>query len=186
MRDADDIERATAVLRAGGVIAYPTEGVWGLGCDPFAQTAVMRLLALKQRTPDKGLILVAADPSQFGDLLDWDALDARGREQVLASWPGPNTWLVPATPRVPAWIRGVHDSVAARVSAHPGVTALCRAWGGPLVSTSANRAGDPAPLTRAGLAEAIVAGVDLIVAGETSGLGQPSTLRDARTGARLR
>ena len=186
MHEADDIERAPALLRAGGVIAYPTEGVWGLGCDPFAQAAVMRLLALKQRTPDKGLILVAADPSQFDGLLDWDALDARGREQVLASWPGPNTWLVPATARVPEWIRGTHEAVAVRVSAHAGVAALCRAWGGPLVSTSANRAGDPAPVTRGELDAAIVAGVDLVVAGETSGLGQPSALRDARTGERLR
>lgn len=186
MRDADDIERATRILRAGGVIAYPTEGVWGLGCDPFAQAAVFRLLALKQRTPDKGLILVAAAASQFDGLVDWQALAATARDQVLASWPGPTTWLVPATASVPAWIRGTHTAVAVRVSAHPGVAALCRAWGGALVSTSANRAGEPAPVTRAGLAAPIIAGVDLVMAGDTSGLGQPSALRDAHTGRRLR
>lgn len=181
-----DIDRAVAVLRAGGLVAYPTEGVWGLGCDPFDEAAVMRLLALKQRTPDKGLILIAATPAQFEGLLDWNALEASSREAVLASWPGPHTWLVPATARVPAWIRGVHDAVAVRVSAHPVVRALCRVWDAPLVSTSANCAGDPAPATRAALAPAIVAGVDLVVAGETSGLGQPSSLRDARTGVQLR
>lgn len=186
MHAQDDIDRAVAVLHAGGLLAYPTEGVWGLGCDPFDEAAVVRLLALKQRTPDKGLILVAATPAQFDGLLDWDALEASSREQVLASWPGPHTWLVPATARVPAWIRGTHEAVAVRVSAHPVVQALCRAWGGPLVSTSANLAGDPAPATRDELAMAIVAGVDLVVAGETSGLGQPSSLRDARTGDRLR
>ncbi|HLT45109.1 MAG TPA: Sua5/YciO/YrdC/YwlC family protein [Luteimonas sp.] len=186
MRDCDDIDRAAAVLRRGDLLAYPTEGVWGLGCDPFSEAAVTRLLALKQRTPDKGLILVAATLTQFDGLLDWAALDASRREAVQASWPGPNTWLVPATARVPPWVRGAHETVAVRVSAHPVVVALCRAWDGPLVSTSANRAGDPAPATRAALAPAIVDGVDLVVAGETSGLGQPSTLRDAATGARIR
>jgi len=186
MRGHDDIDTAVAVLRRGGVLAYPTEGVWGLGCNPFAEHAVMRLLALKQRTADKGLILVGAQAAQFDGLLDWEALDAQSRRRVLESWPGPNTWLVPATARVPAWIRGSHEAVAVRVSAHPGVAALCRAWGGPLVSTSANRAGEPAPVSREELSAAIVAGVDHVVAGETSGLGQPSTLRDARSGEQLR
>ena len=186
MLERGDIERAVAVLRAGGLLAYPTEGVWGLGCDPFSRPAVTRLLALKQRDVAKGLILVAASAAQLDGLLDWDTLDPSSRDAVLASWPGPHTWVVPATAAVPGWIRGAHEAVAVRVSAHPVVAALCDAWGGPLVSPSANRGGKPAPVSRDGLAADIVAGVDLVVAGETSGLGQPSSLRDARTGVHLR
>lgn len=177
---------AAALVARGGVIAYPTEGVWGLGCDPFDEAAVSRLLALKQRTVDKGLILVASTATQLDGLVDWDVLAAADREAVLASWPGPHTWIVPVTPRVPAWIRGAHESVAVRVSAHPVVAALCDAFGGALVSTSANVAGDPAPVECAQLAPRIRDGVDAIVAGETSGLAQPTTILDARSGLKLR
>src|SRR5688500_14462314 len=139
------ISESIAALRRGGVIAYPTEAVWGLGCDPFDQAAVMRLLALKQREVAKGLIVVAADAAQFDDLADWDALIDMQRDAVLASWPGPHTWIVPATARAPRWITGDHDGIALRISAHPLVVALCNSFGGAIVSTSANRAGAPPP-----------------------------------------
>ncbi len=177
---------AAIALHRGGVIAYPTEGVWGLGCDPFDEAAVLRLLALKQRPVDKGLILVAASAAQLDGLVDWNALPPDRRDAVQASWPGPHTWIVPATPRVPRWITGDHAGVAVRVSAHPVVAALCEAFAGALVSTSANLAGDPAPRTRAELAAHIRDGVDAIVAGETSGLDQPTAIRDARNGRQLR
>jgi L-threonylcarbamoyladenylate synthase len=177
---------AIAILERGGVIAYPTEGVWGLGCDPLDEAAVLRLLALKQRPVDKGLILVAASVAQLDGLVDWQALGAATRDEVLASWPGPHTWIVPATTRVPHWISGAHDSIAVRVSAHPVVAGLCRGYGAALVSTSANVGGMPAPRTRGELSPEIVAGVDAIVAGETSGLAQPTTIRDARDGRQVR
>jgi L-threonylcarbamoyladenylate synthase len=177
---------AVATLRRRGVIAYPTEGVWGLGCDPFDEGATLRLLALKQREVDKGLILVAASTAQLDGLVDWEALPASRRDVVLASWPGPHTWVMPATPRVPPWITGGRDSVAVRVSAHPLVVALCDAFGGALVSTSANVSTLPAPRTRAELDPRIVAGVDAILAGETSGLAQATTIRDARDDRQLR
>jgi len=186
MPTQSSITDAVAVLRRGGVVAYPTEGVWGLGCDPFDEAAVLRLLALKQRPVDKGLILVAASATQFDGLVDWDALPPERRDAVLASWPGPHTWIVPATSRVPRWITGGHPGVAVRVSAHPAVVALCEAFAGALVSTSANLAGDPAPRTRRQLAQHISDGVDAIVAGETSGLDQPTAIRDARNGRQLR
>jgi L-threonylcarbamoyladenylate synthase len=177
---------AAALLRRGGVIAYPTEGVWGLGCDPFDEAAVLRLLALKQREVDKGVILVAGARDAFDTLLDWDALPAARREAVLATWPGPHTWVVPATRRVPAWITGRHDGVAVRVSAHPVVVALCTAFAGPLVSTSANRAGAPAPRRRADLDPGLLAHTDGWVEGETGVLATPTPIRDARSGAVLR
>jgi len=180
------ISEAVAILHAGGVIAYPTEGVWGLGCDPFNETAVLRLLALKQRPVDKGLILVAAATTQLDDLVDWDRLEPATRDEVLASWPGAHTWILPVDARVPRWITGAHDGIAVRVSAHPVVAALCTGYGGTLVSTSANIGGMPAPRAQEELAVDIGAGVDLIVAGETSGLAQATPIRDARSGRVIR
>jgi L-threonylcarbamoyladenylate synthase len=173
-------------MQRGGVIAYPTEAVWGLGCDPFDETAVQRLLAIKQRDVAKGLILVAAGPPQFHDLLDWSTLPAGRISAVEASWPGPYTWIVPATSRVPRWITGAHSGVAVRVSAHPVVVALCRQFGGPLVSTSANLAGAPPAFRRDELEPALLEQLDGVSEGETGGLHAPTAIRDARTGAVLR
>ena len=177
---------AADALHRGGVIAYPTEAVWGVGCDPFDETAVLRLLAIKQRPVDKGVILIAASPSQFDGLLDWDALTQAQRDAVFASWPGPNTWIIPTSPRVPRWITGSHDGVAVRVSAHPDVVALCEAFGGPLVSTSANLAGEPPAFTRDALDPRVVERLDGVASGETGGLASPTAIRDARTGAQIR
>lgn len=107
---------AAHIIRAGGVIAYPTETVYGLGCDPFDEDAVRRLLAIKQRPVEKGLILVASDLDQLDGLVH---LDDAQRERLRQAWPAPVTYLLDATERVPAWIRGVHPKVAVRVSAHP-------------------------------------------------------------------
>jgi len=180
------IADAVAVLRRGGLVACPTESVWGLSCDPFDEAAVLRLLALKQRGVDKGLILVAATPAHFDGLADWESLPPGRKAEVLASWPGPNTWIVPVTPRVPRWISGEHEGVALRVSAHPVVAALCAAFGGPLVSTSANRAGEPAARSLAALDPAVLAATDGLLAGETGARDRPSDIRDARTAALLR
>lgn len=186
LSDTIGIAAATALLHRGGVIAYPTEAVWGLGCDPFDEAAVLRLLALKQRAVDKGLILIAAAAAQFDGLLDWGALADDRRATVHASWPGPHTWVVPATTRVPRWITGDHDGVAVRVSAHPLVVALCSAFAAPLVSTSANPAGATAPRTLSEFDPTLLAALDGIVAGDTGGRDRPSDIRDARSGAALR
>jgi L-threonylcarbamoyladenylate synthase len=186
MNEMHDLDAAVAALRDGGVVAYPTEAVWGLGCDPFNESAVLRLLAIKQRPVGKGLILIAASLAQLDGLADWDALPADRREAVRAGWPGPHTWVVPATPRVPHWITGNHDSVAVRVSAHPPVVRLCAAYGGPLVSTSANLADRPPAFLREQLDPALVARLDGLVAGETGGMAAPTVIRDARDDQLLR
>lgn len=179
-------------LAAGGVIAYPTEAVYGYGCDPFNPEAVIRLLALKRRPVEKGLIMVAAHIEQLAPLLEpvLPTLTPAQRDQLVQSWPGPNTWIVPdVNGWVPAWVRGRHSSVAVRVSAHPTVKALCECWGGPLVSSSANIAGqEPAraewPLRRR------LRGADLqpdwIVGGATDSLSRPTRIRDLLTGETLR
>lgn len=181
-----DADAAARAIARGGVVAYPTEAVWGLGCDPRVEAATLRLLALKQREVAKGLILIAANESQLAPFVDFAALEPAQRAAVRASWPGPHTWIVPASAAAPRWITGDHDGIAVRVSAHPGVIALCRAFGGAVVSTSANRATQPAATAFADLDPAIVAGVDAILEGDTGGLERPSAIRDARTGAVLR
>lgn len=180
------VENALPVLRAGGVIAYPTEAVWGLGCDPSQEAAVMKLLQLKQRPVEKGTILVAADLAQLHGWVRMDALPPDRRDAVLASWPGANTWILPAGERAPRWITGEHTGIAVRISAHPLVAALCRAWGGPLVSTSANLAGQPPARTRAALDPALLPLLDGLVDGHTGGLAQPTPIRDALSGQVLR
>jgi L-threonylcarbamoyladenylate synthase len=180
------LAEAVTALRTGGVIAYPTEGVWGLGCDPRNEAAVLRLLAIKQRAPDKGLILVASQLEQLRPFLDIAALPAERLAEVLATWPGPHTWVMPSAIATPRWISGAHDSVAVRISAHPQVVGLCNAFGGAIVSTSANRAGQPAVAVRDALDPALVVAVDGVTGGETGGLSSATTIRDALSGQTLR
>ncbi|MGE8220482.1 MAG: Sua5/YciO/YrdC/YwlC family protein [Stenotrophomonas acidaminiphila] len=181
-----DLQNVVPALRAGSVIAYPTEAVWGLGCDPANETAVMKLLALKQRPVEKGMILVAADVTQLQGWVRLDALAEDRRQAVLDSWPGAHTWIVPAGPLAPRWITGEHSGIAVRVSAHPQVHALCQAWGGPLVSTSANLAGQPPARARDQLDPALLAQLDGLLDGATGGLAQPTRIRVAATGQVLR
>ena len=177
------VRQAARTVVAGGVIAYPTEAVWGLGCDPWDALAVQRLLALKARPVDKGLILVAADMAQFDFLLH--DLPKAWRAQLQLSWPGPNTWLVPHQQRLPAWITGRHASVALRVSDHPLVRALC-ALTGPLVSTSANPAGRPAARSRLRVEQYFGGELDGVLGGALGGRRNPSLIRDLRSGAVIR
>ena len=138
--------------------------------------------APRRQRPDPGRRAV----DQFDGLLDWESLPHERRDEVLASWPGPHTWIVPATPRVPRWITGAHDGVAVRVSAHPTVVALCTAFGGPLVSTSANLSGQPPAQQRAALDPHLLERIDGVCIGETGGLAAPTAIRDARSGTVLR
>ncbi len=140
-----NITQCAYALAAGEVIAYPTEAVWGLGCDPFNRHAVEKILQLKNRAQAKGVILIAGDISQFDFLLH--DLSPTHKAQLHQSWPGPQTWLVPHHNRVPAFIHGDFDTVAVRVTAHPVVKTLCHHLGGPIVSTSANPQGLPAATT---------------------------------------
>lgn len=130
---------AVAHVRSGGILAYPTEAVYGLGCNPARLDAVQRVLALKQRPSDKGLILIAADFTQVEPYLL--PLDVRLAERVFATWPGPVTWLLPSRMDVSPLIRGTHNTLAVRVTAHPLCRELCLQLGHPLISTSANLAG---------------------------------------------
>lgn len=177
------VQQAARVVRMGGVIAYPTEAVWGLGCDPWCEEAVYRLLALKNRPVHKGLILVAESIEQFDFLLE--DLPPLWQERLAGSWPGPNTWLVPHQERLPEWVTGEHDSVALRVSDHPLVRALCRHTG-PLISTSANPAGRPSARSRLRVEQYFPRELDAVLMGALGGRRNPSLIRDLRSGDVIR
>jgi L-threonylcarbamoyladenylate synthase len=181
----NDLKATIDTLHRGGIIAYPTEAVYGLGCDPCNETAVMRLLEIKQRPLEKGLILIAADPAQLEIFIEPSVFGQY--PEVVASWPGPNTWLLPCTPDTPFWLKGIHDTLAVRVTAHPLSADLCRAFGKPLVSTSANPNGFE-PARTAAEVNAIFSDnqLDMVVEGETGGLATVSSIRDARTGKQIR
>ncbi|MGY0218584.1 L-threonylcarbamoyladenylate synthase [Endozoicomonadaceae bacterium StTr2] len=185
-RIKSDVQSAATEVIAGGVIAYPTEAVWGLGCDPWNQKAVERILEIKRRPMEKGLILVAADEQSIAPLLQ--SLAPEQVEQMRQTWPGPVTWVIP-DPKgwTPDWVRGRHSSIAVRISSHPVVQALCKSWGGPLVSTSANRAGDEPLRTGEDVANLLGAEVDCIVDGEVGSLNsEPSRIFDLVSGKQLR
>jgi L-threonylcarbamoyladenylate synthase len=177
------LKQAARVIRHGGIVAYPTESVFGLGCDPLRLDAVARLLDLKRRSPAKGLILIA---HELQALLPYvEELDPAMRERIVATWPGPRTWLLPARPEVPFLLRGVHDTIAVRVTAHPVAAALCRECGHALVSTSANIAGHPPARTALGVRRSFGNTIDYVLPGEPG--GAPVTeIRDARSGRIVR
>ena len=170
-------------MAGGDLIAYPTEAVYGLGCDPFDAAAVWRLLALKRRPAAKGLIVIAARLDQLQGLVCLD--DPALRERVLSTWPGPVTWILPARPEVPEWLRGAHSGLAVRVTAHPVARALC-ARTGALVSTSANPAGRPPARTGLKVRAYFHGEIDYIVPGAVGPQAQPTEIRDARSGRMLR
>ena len=169
----DAIAAAIDVLNEERVIAYPTEAVFGVGCDPDSETAVMRLLELKQRPVDKGLILI-----------DTMLTDAQ-RETIFSRWPGTVTFVFPAPATTPRWLTGRFDSLAVRVTDHPLVVALCQAYGKPLVSTSANLSGLP-PCRTVDEVRAQFGAAVPVVPGETGGRLNPSEIRDALTGELFR
>lgn len=171
-------------LLAGHVIAYPTEGVWGFGCDPHNETAVHRLLKLKQRDVRKGLILVGASGEQFAPYLE--GLDESFRQKFFRPTASPTTWLVPDNGYAPGWIKGDFSSVALRVSTHSKVIALCRGFNGPIVSSSANIAGQRATLWPWQLHRFLGHGLDCIVPGSLLAPGRPSEIRDLLTDKVLR
>lgn len=171
------------ILSQGGVIAYPTEAVFGLGCDPLDAFAVERILTLKQRDWRKGLILLAADLQQ---LQPWISLPSEELARISAHWPGPATWVVPASQNTPDWITGGRDEVAVRVTAHPVAAALARAAHTAIVSTSANPAQRPPARNTLTVRRYFGDQLDGIVTGPVNTRAQPTPIRHWLTGDWLR
>jgi len=175
---------AVRVLKQGGVIAYPTEAVFGLGCDPFNESAVNRILEIKHRMPEKGLILIASRWEQVSNLVELP--DEHLLEKVLKTWPGPVTWVFPASKSAPPWVCVGKDTIAIRVTAHAVANELCENFGGPIVSSSANLAGKTPAKSAEDVLEMFEDKVDFIVEGEVGGLDAPTPIYDVITGDVLR
>jgi L-threonylcarbamoyladenylate synthase len=184
--DLASVDAAAALLREGGVLAYPTEAVYGLGCDPHDQAAFERLFALKERPATQGVLLIAADFAQVEPYIDLAAVPEAVMAQVHATWPGPNTWVFPRSAKVPDWVAGAHAGIALRVTSHEPAAALCRAFGAPLVSTSANPHGEPPARDVATLQRYFEGRLPAALDAPLGGLDRPTVIRDALTGAIIR
>ncbi len=178
------LKKAARILRHGGIVAYPTEAVYGFGCDPLDPEAVFRILDVKRRSVGAGLILIAADAAQLEPF--FGPLTGAERARVEETWPDPATWLVPAGSATPFWITGGRARVAVRVTSHPVARALCRAAHMPLVSTSANRSRQPPARTALDVRLRFGAEVDYILGGDTGGHARPSQIRNVSTGEIVR
>lgn len=178
-----DARRIRVWLKRGGILAYPTESCYGLGCDPHCHAAVARLMRLKQRHTTKGLILIAADLRQLRPYLA--RLTPALEQRMRAAWPGPHTWLVPAATTCPPWLRGDHDGIAVRVTAHADAAQLCRMAGSALVSTSANLSGRKAAKTAA-QCQRLFGNRVAVISGRIGTRRRPSTLQDLVSGVVLR
>ncbi|WP_394252470.1 L-threonylcarbamoyladenylate synthase [Vibrio profundi] len=182
----DNFQHTLDALQKGEVIAYPTEGVFGVGCDPDNAQAIEKLLKLKQRPVEKGLILIAASYEQLLPYIDESQLTQDQLSAVKATWPGPVTWIMPASEKVTNWVSGQFDSIAVRVTDHPLVQRMCNEFGKPLTSTSANLTGEPPCMTTQEVQEQLGEHLVAILDGLTGGRDKPSEIRDARTSKILR
>lgn len=180
----DQTDLAVKYLKQGKVIAYPTEAVFGLGCDPNNIDAVSRILQIKHRALDKGFILIGSSWEQIQPLVMYLKPDLLTR--VFDTWPGPITWLFPASKQAPFWITGNRDSIAVRVTAHPVAKKLCEQFGGPIISTSCNKSGDPPARDIRNIQLTLSDTVDYVIEGPLGGRMRPTEIRDALTGEVLR
>ena len=181
----NELENAVVALNRNLLIAYPTEAVFGLGCNPDSFAAVSALLELKQRPVEKGLILVAATVEQLEKYVDFAALSPVQKDEVFDSWPGEFTWVLPVKSSTPKWLTGEFSSIAARVSAHPQIQQICQKYGKPIVSTSANLAGE-LPCRSADEVVKKLPQLAAIVGGSCNLDANPTQIKNALTGEIIR
>lgn len=177
------LKRAIQTCEAGGVIAYPTEAVFGLGCLPLNEKSVHRILKLKNRSIDKGLILVAASIEQLDPYVDFSKI--KNIDEIEKSWPGPTTWIIPFKEKTPVWLSGDHKSLAVRISAHPIVQALCEELGA-IVSTSANPSTAEPARTNQQVRTYFGDAVDYVIPANISNGMNPTEIKDALSGNIIR
>ena len=180
----DGMRQAAAVVAAGGVVAYPTEHCFGLGCNPLNEQAVRRILGLKRRSWDKGLIVISDHIRRLTRIVELS--DPTLLVQPLASWPGPYTWLLPALSSTPLWLKGRHNTLAVRIPGHRIALELCRRAGSAVVSTSANRKDQLPFRTATRVRSEFGDAIDWIVDGPVGNSMAPSVIRDAATGRLIR
>lgn len=175
---------AVETMQGNGVVAYPTEAVWGLGCDPASEVAVHKILQLKGRAVSRGLILIADRIDRFAPFLQ--GLDKDHLQRFESGYHRPTTWLVPHNGAAPLWIVGEHQTVALRVTTHPLAAALCKSFSGPIVSTSANPQGLPAATTALKVNGYFGDAIDYQTLGAVGDNENPSEIRHLLTGQVVR
>jgi L-threonylcarbamoyladenylate synthase len=177
----DAVQEAAKIVRLGGLVAIPTDTLYGLAADPFSAEAVARVFAAKGRRSDRALPLIAADAAQIATRLS--PLPAAGLRLAARFWPGPLTLIVPAPAGLAADVTGGTGGVAVRVPQHAVARAICQAAGMPITATSANRSGAPPTADPDVVEQTLGAVLDLLIdAGPTPG-GPPSTIVDVRGAA---
>lgn len=174
--DSSEVDQAANLLKQGGVIAHATEGVWGLACDPWNETAVHRILTIKKRSIELGFIVIGSEPSTFEEELA--ALPTEIRHNVVASWPGHVTWILPSR-RFPNWVTGNRASVAARVPDHIQARTLAKLFGKPVISTSANVSGSEPSMTMEEVCCEFGRLVDFVLPGKIGSAVGPSRILNA-------
>ncbi|MBB71810.1 MAG: threonylcarbamoyl-AMP synthase [Legionellales bacterium] len=181
--EPEAFKRAVTCLTQGEVIAYPTEAVFGLGCDPMNEQAVQQILQLKNRSIDNGFILIAANWQQLEKYIA--PLPDAVLDKIQTTWPGPVTWVLPKSDIVPPWISGRHDTIAVRITAHVEAKALCEEFGGALVSTSANISGQSPARDNIEVYQQFGEAI-YVLPGRVDKTAQPTEIRDGMTGAVIR
>lgn len=167
---------AVRILRAGGLVAFPTETVYGLGARAFDPTAIARIFAVKRRPPDNPLIVHIASDAQLPSVTT--EIPPIARKVMTAFWPGPLTLVLRRTPEVPAAVSAGLDTVAVRMPDHPIALALIREFGEPIAAPSANRSGRPSPTLAEHVVQELGDAVDLVIDGGPCRIGLESTVLD--------
>ena len=194
MQRDKNIERAATCIKQGGIIAYPTEGVFGLGCDPDNEVALKRLINLKQRSNNKGLIIIAACRAQLDPYIA--PVDESLEKQLQATWPGPTTWILAASPGsasagsanagASALLTGNRNTIATRVTLHETAAKLCLTCGHAIVSTSANLSGQASCKDAQSVADCFGDTIDYLLDMPVGNLENPTPIFDGATGKQLR
>ena len=180
------VQEAAQTLKDGGVIVCPTEGVYGLSAVVTNSAAITRVISMKKRALNKGLIVVAADVAMLEGIVNFSALSADSLRLLHEKWPGHATFIVPTHMQINPLLTGGRNTLAVRVTAFPLLQALCREAGGPLISTSANISGSEPLQTLEELQATFASSVDYILDEPCQGLHKPSTIYDVLSGAILR
>jgi L-threonylcarbamoyladenylate synthase len=173
------LNRFAHAVSQGAIFGYPTDTVWGFGCHPLFASSVARILQIKNRSADKGLILLS---SRLEYCAPYVGLDNEQLQPVLSTTDHPTTWLVPASENCPVWIRGNYPTVAIRISNHPLLDFLCDRLEAPIVSTSANRSGKATARNSLQMRKQFGVELDFIVSGFATGSKRPSEIKSLLSG----
>lgn len=178
---SSSIERAALVIAQGGVIVCPTEGVYGISCSLFDETAIKRVIQIKERDIQKGLIIVDHCLDTLNDYICLDNCDNECKELIKRMWPGPHTFIVKAKESFNSIALRSDHSVAVRITQFDTLAKVCKASNVPMISTSANISGNPATSDLSTLDPKLIERVDLILDLPCGNLSEPTSIYDTLT-----